>query len=184
MGPLPSARRSWAVARCTLRSAPAAVLHPHAALLGRFYDAFARRDGAAMAACYHPEVHFRDEVFDLRGSRAGAMWRMLCARGEDLDVTVSGITASDDAGSARWVATYTFTQTGRPVRNEVEATFTFEDGLIRTHRDRFGFWRWSRQALGAPGLLFGWTPALRGAVQRRAAQQLDRYVRKHPGALG
>jgi len=158
--------------------------HPHADLLTRVYDAFARRDGDTMAACYHPDVGFQDEVFDLRGPQAGAMWRMLCARGEDLIVTASDIDADDDVGSARWVATYTFTQTGRPVRNEVGAAFTFEDGLIRTHRDRFDFRRWSRQALGLSGLLLGWTPILRRAVQKRAARQLDRYVERHPEALG
>ncbi len=167
-----------------MRAALRAMPHPHAALLDRFYGAFARRDGDGMAACYHPEVHFRDEVFDLRGPRAGAMWRMLCARGEDLAVEASDIEADGDAGSARWAATYTFGPTGRLVRNEIEAAFTFEDGLIRAHRDRFDFWRWSRQALGAPGLLLGWTPLLRRAVRKRAARQLDRYVERHPEALG
>ena len=158
--------------------------HPHAALLDRFYDAFARRDADAMAACYHPDVHFRDEVFDLRGPRAGAMWRMLCANGKDLTLDASDIRADDATGSARWVATYTFSQTGRRVRNEIEAAFTFEDGLIRTHIDRFPFWRWSRQALGLPGLLLGWTPVLRRTVRARAARQLDRYIEQTPGALG
>ena len=40
-------------------------MHPNARLLQDFYSAFQRRDAAAMAACYHPDVHFRDEVFDL-----------------------------------------------------------------------------------------------------------------------
>ena len=159
-------------------------MHPNAALLTRFYDAFASRDGDAMASCYHPEVHFEDEVFDLQGPRAGAMWKMLCDAGKDLSVTSSDITADDSTGSARWVATYTFSQTGRTVRNEIEAAFTFEDGLIRTHRDRFDFWPWSRQALGLPGLLLGWSPFLRGKVRERAALQLDRYIERHPGALG
>ncbi len=47
-------------------------------MIERFYDAFGRRDGAAMEACYAPDVHFSDPVFvDLRGAEAGAMWRML-----------------------------------------------------------------------------------------------------------
>ena len=162
------------------RSAPMA--HPHADLLTSFYDAFARRDGDAMAACYHPEVEFEDEVFTLRGARAGAMWTMLCEAGTDLTLEASDIHANDETGSARWAATYTFSQTGRTVRNEIEAAFTFEDGLIRTHRDRFSFWRWSRQALGLPGLLLGWTPLLRQAVQRRATERLDRYIARQANA--
>ncbi len=31
-------------------------------------------------------------------------------------------------------------------------TFEFRDGKIYQHTDRFGFWRWSRQALGAAGV--------------------------------
>ena len=159
------------------------MLHPHADLLTRFYDALARRDGAAMAACYHPAVHFQDEVFDLHGPRAGAMWCMLCDRGADLRIEASGVQADGQNGTAHWSADYTFSQTGREVHNEIDAAFTFQDGLIRTHRDRFDFWRWSRQALGMPGALLGWTPWLRAKVAAEAARGLDAYVARHPESL-
>lgn len=158
--------------------------HPHAVLLTRFYVAFARREAETMASCYHPEAHFQDEVFDLKGSEIGAMWRMLCERGDDLDVNASGVRADDVYGSARWVATYSFGPNKRPVRNEIEASFTFEDGLILSHRDRFSFWKWSRQAVGVPGLLLGWTPFLKSSVRKRAAGQLARYIETHPDVLG
>ena len=151
-------------------------MHAHEELVTRFYHALARRDGDAMAACYHPEVHFRDEVFDLHGERASAMWRMLCARGRDLDVVATGIRADDARGVAHWRAEYTFSQTDRAVRNEIDAAFTFGDGLIVTHRDRFDFWAWSRQALGVPGALLGWTPWLRRKVAAEAARSLDRFI--------
>lgn len=157
--------------------------HPNADLLDRFYDAFALRDAAAMRACYHPDVHFRDEVFDLHGPRAGAMWTMLCEAGDDLRVVHAVTTADAASGSAHWEARYLFSATGRPVHNVIEASFTFEDGRIRTHMDRFDFWRWSRQALGLPGLLLGWTPALRARVRTEAARRLDRYVERHPDVL-
>lgn len=150
--------------------------HAHADLLTRFYDALARRDGDAMAACYHPEVHFRDPVFDLHGSRAAAMWRMLCARGHDLRVEASGVEASEESGRAHWEAHYTFSGTKRPVHNVIDAAFTFEDGLIRTHVDDFDLWRWSRQALGAPGLLLGWSPWMKQKVRAQASQSLDRWI--------
>ena len=70
-----------------------------AALIERFYSAFARRDGDEMAAGYAPDATFSDEVFvDLRGDEVGSMWRMLCSRGEDLKVEHSGVSAED--GSA------------------------------------------------------------------------------------
>ena len=51
-------------------------------------------------------------------------------------------------------------------------------GLITRHTDRFDFWRWSRQALGAPGLLLGWSPFLRAKVRGQAAASLRRFLAK------
>ena len=84
-------------------------------------------------------------------------------------------------GSARWIAHYTFTQTGRSVTNDVRARFRFEDGLIADHRDEFDFHRWARQALGTSGLLLGWTPILRSAVRRRARAGLDEFIADEAG---
>jgi ketosteroid isomerase-like protein len=147
----------------------------HAALIERFYAAFARRDWQTMAACYHPAVHFRDEVFDLHGADAGMMWRMLCTNGRDLELTWRDVSVDRDTGRAHWEARYTFGATGRKVLNRIDATFGFRDGLIVHHVDRFDFWAWSRQALGAPGLLLGWTPMLRGKVRATAARNLAAF---------
>ena len=147
-----------------------------AALIDRFYAAFAKRDGAAMAACYAPDVHFSDPVFtDLHGPEAGAMWRMLTERAEDLRIEVPERGAEGDRGTARWIARYTFTQTGRPVVNDVHARFRFADGLITEHVDEFSFWRWSRQALGPVGLALGWTPMLRSKVRGQALAGLRQF---------
>jgi ketosteroid isomerase-like protein len=138
----------------------------------RFYAAFDRKDGEAMAACYAPDARFSDPAFgDLRGEQVGAMWKMLTGRAEDLRVELH---EHDDA-SARWVARYTF-RTGRKVVNDVRATFVFRDGLIAEHDDRFSFHRWSRQALGPAGLLLGWTPLLRRKVNAQARADLERYM--------
>jgi ketosteroid isomerase-like protein len=149
----------------------------NAELIRRFYAAFDARDGDAMAACYAPGARFSDPVFqDLQGEEPGAMWRMLTGRADDLTVDLVEHEAIGDRGSARWLARYTFTQTGRPVENDVRASFRFADGLIAEHRDDFSFHRWSRQALGASGLLLGWTPILRSAVRRRARAGLDEFM--------
>jgi hypothetical protein len=97
---------------------------------------------------------------------------MLTSRSDDLDVELAEHAAEGDEGSARWIARYTFSRTGRPVVNDVRARFRFADGLIAEHDDRFGFFRWSRQALGVPGLLLGWTPILPALVRRRARGEL------------
>jgi ketosteroid isomerase-like protein len=157
----------------------------NAALIRRLYEALDARDGEAMAACYAPDASFSDPVFgDLHGAEPGAMWRMLTERSDDLDVDLAEHEADGDRGSARWIARYTFTQTGRPVTNDVRASMRFRDGLIVEHRDDFDLYRWCRQALGTTGLLLGWTPIVRGAVRRRAREGLDEYMRKGAGDAG
>jgi ketosteroid isomerase-like protein len=146
-----------------------------AELIERFYSAFAAHDGDAMAACYAPDARFSDPVFtDLRGAEPGQMWRMLTQRAEDLKIELVEHQASGDTGTARWIARYTFTQTGRPVVNDVRASFRFEDGLIADHRDDFDFTKWARQAIGIAGLL----PPVRSAVRRKARAGLDEFIAK------
>ncbi|MCA9617479.1 MAG: nuclear transport factor 2 family protein [Myxococcales bacterium] len=153
-------------------------MHPNAELLTRFYAAFAARDHATMGACYADEAHFGDPAFpDLDGAQVRAMWRMLCERGADLKVESSGIEADDTTGKAHWEAWYTFSATGRKVHNVIDATFRFRDGKIVDHADHFDFWRWSRQALGLPGLLLGWSGLLRGKVQKTAGGQLAAFMK-------
>jgi ketosteroid isomerase-like protein len=154
----------------------------HSALIERFYTAFDARDGATMAAAYAPDVHFSDPVFqDLRGREAGAMWIMLTGRAQDLRVELVAHEAHEERGSAHWVADYTFS-TGRRVHNDVHAEFTFQDGLIHTHHDRFSFYGWARQALGPLGLALGWTPLLQGKVRRQARAGLDTALAAEPAA--
>ena len=148
----------------------------HRSLIEHFYAAFARRDGAAMAACYTPDAQFRDPVFDLRGERIGAMWRMLCERGENLRVAASGIETDTDGGRAHWQAWYTFRTTGRYVHNIIDAHFRFRAGRIAEHIDDFSFWRWSRQALGPVGLVLGWMPVVRAKVRREADAALNHWI--------
>lgn len=151
------------------------------ATIERFYAAFARLDGAAMQACYAEGAQFDDEVFSLRGAQTiGGMWRMLCdttrTKGlADWKLEVSQLTGH----SAHWDAHYRFSATGRLVLNRCDATFEFDGhGLITVHRDRFNFWAWSRQALGMPGLLLGWSPFLRHKVRATAAANLNRFLAK------
>lgn len=100
---------------------------------------------------------------------------MLCARGKDLEIRFSAVTADDSEGSAHWDAVYTFSATGRQVHNKIDASFRFADGLIVSHRDRFDLWKWSAMALGLKGSLLGWTPIVRNAIRKQAARSLDRF---------
>ena len=106
------------------------------------------------------------------------MWRMLVARATDLVIRFYVKRADDTRGAAHWDADYTFVKTGRKVGNRIDAEFEFQDGLIRRHKDHFDFWRWSRMALGAPGVLLGWSPVIRNAVRKQAAEGLEAFRRK------
>ncbi|CAN7194341.1 nuclear transport factor 2 family protein [Variovorax paradoxus] len=159
----------------------------NAQTIERFYEAFSRLDARAMAACYASDAAFDDEAFSLRGrQQVGGMWRMLCdatrAKGADVwRLTWRDVQADDTSGQAHWDAHYRFSATGRLVDNSVDARFGFTpEGLIATHRDSFAFWTWSRQALGAPGLLLGWTPMLRNKVRATAAANLATYLARQP----
>jgi hypothetical protein len=152
------------------------------ATIERFYTAFAKLDADTMQACYAPQATFDDEAFSLRGPREiGGMWHMLCdatkAKGlADWKLVFSQVTNN----SAHWDANYRFSSTGRLVLNRIDASFEFDaQGLITRHTDRFDFWTWSRQALGMPGLLLGWSPFLRNKVRATAAGNLKRYLESH-----
>jgi ketosteroid isomerase-like protein len=154
-------------------------MHPNAELITRFYTAFRNRDANGMAACYHPDVKFSDEVFPyLNGTRVGAMWQMLCERGKDLKIEFRDIEADDSTGRARWEAWYTFSATGRSVHNRIEARFEFLDGKIIRHCDSFDFRAWASQALGPVGKLFGWSNRLKRRVQSQAADKLEAFIKR------
>lgn len=145
-------------------------------LLERFYAAFAAKDGDTMAAAYAPGATFTDPVFvGLKDGEPGAMWQMLTSRSKDLALELVSCEAGETSGSARWIATYTFAQTGRKVVNDVRSRFVFRDGLIAEQVDEFDFHRWAGQALGLSGKLLGGTPIIRNAVRGKARAGLDAF---------
>ena len=148
-------------------------------LVDSFYNSFAAGDGEAMANLYTPNSVFEDPAFgELDGNDAGDMWRMLCEGARDLRLNHTILSATDDQVVTNWIAHYTFSATNRPVTNDVTATMRFADGKIVDHRDEFDFWKWSRQALGAPGLLLGWSPFLKAKVRSATAANLKKYKAK------
>lgn len=148
----------------------------NSALITRFYEAFQRLDAEAMIACYTDDIVFSDPAFGtLRGRDAGDMWRMLASRAKNFSLTFDNVNSNERSGGAHWVATYLFSQTGRTVVNDIQARFLFRDGKICEHYDHFDLWRWSRQALGAKGLLLGWTPLVQSKVNQQALRGLRAF---------
>jgi ketosteroid isomerase-like protein len=155
----------------------------HEAVIDRLYAALGAGDGDAMAACYTDDATFEDPAFGrLEDGRGQAMWRMLTARGGEIAITlVDRKATAGGQATAHWLADYTFTDTGRKVHNDVQASFVFRDGLIAAHRDRFDLRVWGAQALGTvPGLL-GYTPLLGLIVRRRTSGTLAAFMAGEQG---
>jgi ketosteroid isomerase-like protein len=146
----------------------------NAKVIRDLYDALDRHDGESMAAQYAPDARFEDPAFgELTGEEAGDMWRMLCSRAQDLKVELPEHEANGDAGTAHWIATYTF-RTGNHVVNDIHAKFRFRDGKIVDHRDSFSFHKWARQALGPAGWVLG-LPVISGVVRGKARGDLEEF---------
>ena len=152
-------------------------MHPNEQLIHDFYTAFQRGDHPVMQAAYDDTATFNDPVFrNLDVQHLRSMWEMFCKRSKDLTIEFADVKATDDRGSAVWHAIYTFTPTGKTVINKIRAEFTFRDGRIITHEDRFSFYNWARQALGWKGFLFGWAPPIQQKVRVTAQKSLDRFM--------
>lgn len=150
-------------------------------LVSAFYEAMKARDYRTMASLYAINAVFSDPVFpSLSGFEAGKMWEMLLKSAKDMEVEYKILDHGKDKAKVRWVAHYTFSRTGRKVRNEVVSTFEILDGQILTQRDRFNFGKWSRQALGFFPWLLGFTGVTQKKVQESAGRNLNDFIRANP----
>ena len=155
-------------------------MQPPALLLNRFYSAFQQLDYKTMQDCYSDEVIFNDPVFGLlEGNEAKAMWEMLCRNAKDFSLIYSDIEVLDDEyATCRWIATYTFSRTGKKVANHVKAFVKIKDGKIIEHSDAFRLSTWIAQAFGWKGIMFGWMNFMKRAVQKQARKSLDAFMQK------
>ena len=143
----------------------------------KFYTAFKDADAEQMCQCYHPNIKFQDPVFGiLKGKDVCQMWKMLLENSKgNLKIDFSEIKADQYLGSARWIATYNFSRTNRKVVNIIQSEFYFQEGLIVKQIDHFDLWKWSKQAFGILGFLFGWTGYFQKKIQDSALESLKKY---------
>jgi hypothetical protein len=146
-------------------------------ILHQFYTAFANADAIRMSEFYAPVVRFHDPAFGpLNGGDVPKMWKMLLANGKGkLKIEFFDLKADEYKGSARWIATYTFSRTNRKVVNKIYSQFHFKEGLIIKQTDSFDIWAWAKQAFGLRGLLFGWTGYMQRKIQEKAILSLNRF---------
>ncbi len=143
-----------------------------------FYTAFQQLNYKSMQECYSENAVFNDPVFGiLEGEEVRGMWEMLCRNAKDFSLIFSDIIALDDEYlTCNWIATYTFSATGKKVINRIKAHMRIQDGKITEHSDKFDLWKWSRQALGLPGLLLGWSNYIHNKVHKSARKNLDKFM--------
>ncbi len=148
------------------------------ALINKFYSSFQQLDYRGMNSCYSDDIVFFDPVFGfLRGDEVRSMWEMLCKNAKDFSLTYSNIKHLDDEYSTcEWVATYTFSKTGKKVVNRIKANMLFADGKIIEHSDAFSVHRWSSQALGFTGWLLGWNRFFQRKIQNGARKNLVNFM--------
>ena len=142
-----------------------------------FYEAFKMKDYQTMQSLYRADAVFSDPVFGrLDAKEVQSMWEMLCLQGKDLVLTYDNVSNVGEVILADWKAEYTFSLTGRKVENVIHAEFVIKDGKILTHHDQFDLYRWSRQAFGFMGILFGWTGVFQKKLSKQARQNLQRFI--------
>ncbi len=150
-------------------------------LIHKLYTSFQIKDWKTMQSCYHEEATFNDPVFQhLTAKEVKAMWHMLAGAAQDLKVIFGEVKSSENSGSCQWQAWYKFSRTGRSVHNIIAAQFEFKDEKIVRHADEFDLWRWSRLALGGPGILLGWSPLVRNKIRKNARKGLAKFILEHP----
>ncbi len=149
-------------------------------LINKFYSSFQKLDHAGMNNCYNNDIVFFDPVFGLlRGDEARAMWEMLCRNAKDFSLTYSNIKHLDEEYSTcDWVASYTFSKTGKKVVNTIKAHMRFADGKIVEHSDAFSLHKWSTQALGFSGWLLGWNSFFQRKIKNGAKRNLLKYIQQ------
>ncbi len=150
-------------------------------LIEKFFTAFQKLDYTAMNACYSDDVAFYDPMFDLlRGAEAKAMWQMLCTNAKNFSLTFDSIKSLGEGYyTCNWCAKYTFSKTGRSVENRIKAHMKIENGLIIEHSDAWSLAKWSAQAIGLAGTLFGWAGFFRRKLKNEAKKNLLHFMQKN-----
>ncbi|MEI2739698.1 MAG: nuclear transport factor 2 family protein [Chitinophagaceae bacterium] len=155
-------------------------------VIERFYTAFQKLDHQKMNGCYSDDIVFSDPAFGLlRGDEVKSMWEMLCKNARDFSLTFSNIQLLDEEyATCNWVATYTFSKTGRKVVNNIKAFMKLKDGKIIEHSDAFKLSKWAAQALGFKGVLLGWTGFMKRKIQKNARKNLINFIEKKNASQG
>lgn len=153
--------------------------HRNVALIRKLYAAIQNADPEGIIACYRDDAYFEDIAFQREGkAQISEMWQLVCHSRPRVTIDFDAISADDQKGTGRWMATYMFgktkTKPGRRVDNTLTSEFVFRDGLIAAHHDRCHAMAWAVQAIVFPvSLLVGSITPLR---RRLAEKRLEKFI--------
>jgi ketosteroid isomerase-like protein len=155
-------------------------MQSNAQIITRFYTAFQILDYETMNSFLSDDIVFSDPAFGLlKGDEVKYMWEMLCKNARDFSLSFSNIQLLDDEyATCNWVASYTFSKTGRKVVNNIKAFMKLKDGKIIEHSDAFKLSKWASQAFGWKGELFGWMGWMKRKIQKNARKNLIQFIEK------
>ncbi|GIZ08476.1 nuclear transport factor 2 family protein [Flavobacterium sp. UMI-01] len=146
-------------------------------IIHQFFNGLSKADVLSVVSCYDTNIKFRDPIFGLlTGKDVTAMWSMLLENNKE-NIKIEIVNSKSDAylGTAQWIASYTFKPSNKTIVNHITTHFHFKEGLIIKQTDDFDIWKWSRQALGCKGFLFGWTGYMQQKIHEKAIQSLQKY---------
>lgn len=160
-------------------------MQTNADIISKFYTSFQKLDYTTMNSCYNDDVVFSDPAFGLlRGDEVKYMWEMLCTNAKDFSLTFSNIQLLDEEyATCNWVASYTFSKTGKKVVNRIKTFMKLKDGKIIEHSDAFRLSTWAAQALGLKGQLFGWMGWMKRKIQQNARKSLIQFIEKKQNSV-
>lgn len=143
----------------------------------QLYTSIANGDVSKIDECYADNVKFHDPVFGfLTADEVPKMWKMLILKSnKNLDLDYKIIKITKHTAEVKWTAIYFFGKNKRQITNHIQSKFHFKEGLIVKQNDDFNIWKWSQQAFGLPGFLFGWTGYMQRKIQLKALSSLKNF---------
>ena len=160
-------------------------MQTNADIITKFYTSFQMLDYTTMNSCYSDDIVFSDPAIGfLKGEEVKYMWEMLCTNEKDFSLTFSNIQLQDEEyATCNWIASYTFSKTGKKVVNRIKAFMKLKDGKIIEHSDAFRLSTWAAQALGWKGQLVGWMGWMKRRIQLNARKSLVQFIEKKQNSI-
>lgn len=143
----------------------------------QLYTSIANGDVSKIDQCYSDTVKFHDPIFGrLTADEVPKMWKMLILKSnKKLALEYKIIKINKHTAEVKWKAVYFFGKNKRQITNHIQSKLHFKEGLIVKQNDDFNIWKWSQQAFGLPGFLFGWTGYMQRKIQIKALSSLKNF---------